>query len=525
MNDSPLAYVARLFTELTQDATLTNKPISTDPATEHFRIYAARDPYLLLPKAIYFAGMGAAASYYPFIVLRLRSLGLHDSQAGLIMAVAHSSAMLITPLLSNFSDRSEMHRKCVLVGSFLVGMSAALIMSQCTTFWTAMIGASLVDMSGCCLFPIVDASLLALLQASRPGGDQSSYSESRAFGAAGWGIWAWCAGAIYDRIGLSWMFPVYALALVPGACVAYFLPVEKRSVSIPPKIETTTTTTPTPTSSSTKTNTSWLTPYYQVFTFDAIIFFIVVYITAILLCICDVYRSPYLSTLGASNELLGIAVTMTAVTEFPMFLFCGVILRRINNTPLILLSVLVAYFFRMLYYSALTDPWWTIPAELLHGITFAIGWSASTEYVSLLLPPELSSTAQGLLSSIQFGLASSTGALIGGLLMTNFGGRIMFKCAAGLALVGTAIMTYSMRRTRLRIKEAEKIKSSNTLIRLPMSPVEFHSFEEAIEDDELKDDEDEDEEEKEHDKNVIVALASEWEAKGRSDYSRKGEIV
>jgi hypothetical protein len=73
------------------------------------------------------------------------------------------------------------------------------------------------------------------------------------------------------------------------------------------------------------------------------------------------------------------------------------------------------------------------------------------------------------------------------------------------------------------VKEAEKIKSSNTLIRLPMSPVEFHSFEEAIEDDELKDDEDE--EEKEHDKNVIVALASEWEAKGRSDCSRKGEIV
>lgn len=184
-SESPLSSIARLFSELTQDASLTNKPISSDPSTEHFRSYASRDPYLLLPKAIYFAGMGAAASYYPFIVLRLRSLGLTDTQAGLIMAVAHSSAMCVTPFLSNFSDRSEMHRKGVMVGSFLVGMSAALIMSQCTTFWTAMIGASLVDISSCCLFPIVDASLLALLAASRPGGDQSSYSESRAFGAAG----------------------------------------------------------------------------------------------------------------------------------------------------------------------------------------------------------------------------------------------------------------------------------------------------------------------------------------------------
>ena len=487
-------------------------PISSDPATEHFRIYASHDTYLLLPKALYFAGMGAAASYYPFIVLRLRSLGLTDSQAGLIMAVAHSSAMCVTPFLSNFSDRSEMHRKGVLVGSFLVGMLAALIMSQCTTFWTAMIGAALVDISSCCLFPIVDASLLALLQASRPGGDQSSWSESRAFGAGGWGIWAWCAGAIYDRIGLEYMFPVYALALVPGACVAYFLPVEKRSVTQ---------------ASTTTKNESWLTPYYKVFTFDAIIFFLVVYITAILLCICDVYRSPYLATLGASNELLGIAVTMTAVTEFPMFIFCGVILRRINNTPLILFSVLIAYFFRMLYYSVLKDPWWTIPAELLHGITFAIGWAASTQYVSLLLPPELSSTAQGLLSSIQFGLASSTGALIGGILMTNFGGRVMFQCAAVLAIIGAAIMSYSIWRTRLRVQEVVRNNKSNTLVSLPVSPLETHPFEEAEEDEVDEEADDDGEIEKEQDKQVLVALVSEeWKAKGRVEpIQQRGEIV
>ena len=319
------------------------------------------------------------------------------------------------------------------------------------------------------------------------------------------------------------MFPVYALALVPGACVAYFLPVEKRS-SIHASTNTSSTSSST-SSSTTRTNESWLTPFYKVFTFDAIIFFLVVYITAILLCICDVYRSPYLSSLGASNELLGIAVTMTAVTEFPMFIFCGVILRRINNTPLILLSVLVAYFFRMLYYSVLKDPWWTIPAELLHGVTFAIGWAASTQYVSLLLPPELSSTAQGLLSSIQFGLASSTGALIGGILMTNFGGRVMFQCAAVLALIGAAIMSYSMWRTRLRIQVMTRNKISNTMVSLPpMSPLESHPFEEAVEDDEINidddDDDDDDEIEKEEDKRVIVALASEWEAKGRAESGR-----
>ena len=98
----------------------------------------------------------------------------------------------------------------------------------------------------------------------------------------------------------------------------------------------------------------------------------------------------------------------------------------------------------MLYYSVLKDPWWTIPAELLHGITFAVGWAASTQYVSLLLSPDLSSTAQGLLSSIQFGLASSTGALSEGIVMTNFGGRVMFQFAAVLAVIVAAMMSYSI---------------------------------------------------------------------------------
>lgn len=42
--------------------------------------------------------------------------------------------------------------------------------------------------------------LLALLEASRPGGDTSDYSESRAFGALGWGLCAWGWGEVYEKV-------------------------------------------------------------------------------------------------------------------------------------------------------------------------------------------------------------------------------------------------------------------------------------------------------------------------------------
>jgi hypothetical protein len=186
--------------------------------------------------------------------------------------------------------------------------------------------------------------------------------------------------------------------------------------------------------------------YAAVFTPEAVVFFVVVYITAVLLSVCDIYRSPFLSSLGASNELVGLAVTATAVTETPCFFLAGRVLKRVGNTSLVLLVILLAYSVRFLAYSLLQDPWWTMPMELLHGVTYAFGWAASCQHVSTLLPPELSSTAQGILSGIQFGLSSVTGALAGGVLISFAGPRALFRCCIALALVGAAVMAWGMRR-------------------------------------------------------------------------------
>ena len=486
--------------------------ISTDPLTEHFREHARRDPHLFVHKAMYLLGMGAAASYYPFLVLYLKhELHLRDDESGAIMAVAHITSMVCAPLLSNFADRGERFRRAMLVGSFVAAALAVLFMSQMTTFWGALIGASFIDASTSAVYPIVDSSLLSLLKESRPGGDTSAYSESRAFGAIGWGCWAWVSGRIYDTVGLRGIWITYPLALLPSMPIAYFVPVEKRGtdddkLGMAPvatseeagapvcaaaagaagdedegdEVELRAATS-SPAGARVGANEgldveagavegaseggeAGLQPaavipsrfgkYKKLFTLDAIVFFVVIYISAILLSICDLYRSPYLSSLGASNELLGFAVTATAMTEAPCFFIAGPLLRRINNTPLVLATILFLYGLRMFWYSILVDPAWTIPAELLHGVTFAFGWAAATQHVSVLLPPELSSTAQGILTAIQFGFASGTGALWGGWLMATFGGKHMFRVMMALAFFGAALqfgaMAFSLARDKRR---------------------------------------------------------------------------
>eukprot|EP00045_Choanoeca_perplexa_P006714 m.57958 g.57958 ORF g.57958 m.57958 type:complete len:104 (-) comp13753_c0_seq13:758-1069(-) len=52
--------------------------------------------------------------------------------------------------------------------------------------------------------------------------------------------------------------------------------------------------------------------------------------------------------------------------------------------------------------------------EPLHGVTFAVMWSAATRQAHAIAPPGLGTTMQGLLGGMHFGLGSALGALIGG---------------------------------------------------------------------------------------------------------------
>ena len=63
-----------------------------------------------------------------------------------------------------------------------------------------------------------------------------------------------------------------------------------------------------------------------------------------------------------------------------------------------------------------------------------------------LLPPELSSSAQGLLSGIQWGVGAAVGSLAGGQLESAYGWRAMWRWSAALAFAGLLVMLWELRR-------------------------------------------------------------------------------
>lgn len=72
-------------------------------------------------------------------------------------------------------------------------------------------------------------------------------------------------------------------------------------------------------------------------------------------------------------------------------------------------------------------PAWKGPEAAAHpcpppvGVTHAAIWAACISYLSAAVPPELRTSAQGILQGLHLGLGRGCGAMIGGVLVNYFG--------------------------------------------------------------------------------------------------------
>jgi PPP family 3-phenylpropionic acid transporter len=315
------------------------------PAAEDalFLAYYQRDPHLLCHKAIYFLGMGANSAYFPFFVQWVTSptVGLTVAQAGYVFAAAHICTMVASPLMMRLADQSAAWRRGVLICSIPTQIFLLWVMSQSRSFWSVLVVEVLQECMSCAIWPSMDAATQRLLEVVH--GNTHLYGNTRAFGAIGWGLCAWIFGAIFDQYGMDVWWYLFAGTFAPAMLLATLVPVETRSASRASNGEL----------------------LKRVWRWEVGVVVFVVLLTAVLLQIVDIYRFPFLASLpGCTNQLLGLSVAATAVSEAPFFFITSWVLARMS-VKWALCLVLLGYFVRYIYYSLIYDPWLTIPAELM----------------------------------------------------------------------------------------------------------------------------------------------------------------
>ncbi|PRW44509.1 major facilitator superfamily [Chlorella sorokiniana] len=149
------------------------------------------------------------------------------------------------------------------------------------------------------------------------------------------------------------------------------------------------------------------------------------------------YLFLFLDQLGGSETLMGLSLSVTCAAESLVFYFLPAIMAIGIKRCMHL--VFLAFLVRMGWYACLAyapTPWLVLPAEVLHGFTFALAWGGGCAYCAQLAPPGLESTSQGLFQGVYFGAGVGLGSIVGGLVYHRHGAQAVYIVACGVLACG-----------------------------------------------------------------------------------------
>ncbi|XP_031825774.1 major facilitator superfamily domain-containing protein 6 jef isoform X2 [Nomia melanderi] len=142
----------------------------------------------------------------------------------------------------------------------------------------------------------------------------------------------------------------------------------------------------------------------------------------------------HLQDYGGSPTLFGVASVINHISEIFAYFSSFKLIRQIGHVKVLCMG-LAGNVLRFLYISWLTKPWWVLPFEFIQGITHAAVWAACCSYIAHNTPPQLRTSAQGVLQGIHHGLGRGCGAVIGGMFVDAYGTTATFRAYGLFCLV------------------------------------------------------------------------------------------
>ncbi len=362
-------------------------------------------------RAGYFWYYAAIGAFTPFAALYFRSLGLSGFQIGALTALPSLGMALFGPLWGAVSDSLAIHRWVLRVALVLAAFFA-FAASRVTGF------GSLFPLIGMLAFAIVPVAPLldsyGVTVSERLG---QSYGRLRVWGSLGFMVSVLIVGRLMGERVSSLVLSAYA------ACLGLTL---LSVVGIPPLAE--------------RHARSLLGGLKSVsHNRPLLLLLLVSYLLSSGAAIMYIFLGIRLQEIGGDANIVGLAFALSAVSELPVVAFGGWLLDRLG-APRLIGFALCVYIARFTAFSAITEPEWMLPVQLLHGLSYGAFLMASVTLAHRLAGGEHAATAQALLTAMSFGFGSITGSIAGGALLDRVGTVGLFQGSALLMVVTLAVL-------------------------------------------------------------------------------------
>ena len=369
-----------------------------------------------------FAARGLAI---PFVNLYLVSVGFTGAQIGILTSISALVQLIVSPLLHNLADRTGHHRQlyyglvtaniCACIGLVAFGSNASILLGSMILF------RDLADGPGTALL-----SQLTITWLDQRG--RQLYGKLRAWGSFGWSVTTLISGGIFAVGGYPLLFILSALFNLAVLPLIRVLPprtteIRAHSVSTAPRPR----------------------GFYILL---ASIFLYFVGASAF-----TAFSAIYFKRdLGASNQLIGVISSVSALSEIPAMLLIDRLIRRANIhiTLAVGLFGLGALWFAL---SQLSSTAFLIPLMMLRGTFYTFQVVSLTLLVSRISHPVNAATNQALAQVTVPGLAILLTGAVSGWLFDHAGARSLFQLAALMALISAGLLIIA--RKQLTDKEID----------------------------------------------------------------------
>ncbi len=351
-----------------------------------------------------------------FLPLSLQDRGLDSGAVGTIIATGALIGIFAQPFWGYVSDKRKTVKKVLLfllVTNFF--LSIGLFSAQ--TFLLIMVFFIVFMFFNSAAAPLTETLCVAYAYQHK-----KEYGRLRMWGEIGVGTASLALGFIIERIGISYIWYIYAGALLL-AISASFLIKDTESTPVPVNLKA----------------------LGKAFSQPKLLWFLVlILLIAIPHRMNDSLLALYIKDMGATESRVGMAWLVATLSTVPALMFAGKLIKKWNEMGIIIIAA-AAYAVRWAIYSFAESPTVLIYAQALHSITFPLFLVAAIQYLMSIIPQELRGSGQAVFAVTFGGFAGIIGSAGGGEVFDRispsaaYGIGSLFSIVAMIATIGTYI--------------------------------------------------------------------------------------
>ncbi|GAE35749.1 MFS transporter [Halalkalibacter akibai] len=320
-----------------------------------------------------------------YIPVFFKEGGLTGSQVGVLMAIGPLATILGQPMWGYLSDKYKSIKKMILIA--LIGVTLTIITF---IFVHSFVGYLMIIFL--LFFFISPTTALGDSLSQKTAMQQKiSFGRIRLWGSLGFAITSLIVGYVLTVIGIeNIMYPMLLMAVIAFlvALTIKDVPGVSRPVTIIDAVK-------------------------LVANPPLMLFFFLLLFISVSHRANDIYLGLYIVDLGGPEAMIGWAWFIGVMAEAIVFATSAIWFRKWSPLSFIVLAGGI-YLVRWLLMAFVTNPWFIMPIQITHGLTFGVLYLAAFQYVNKLIPEHLQATGHVLFITIIFGVAGIIGSLLGG---------------------------------------------------------------------------------------------------------------